>query len=103
MSDSRFHLKVVFEVYGKEFEWDSSLNWSAEPGECDERISGWFSSCYENAYAEFQDFCYRADAENRKKAEELAERAELARLSAKYHEDSADSSASSVVQRMKVA
>jgi hypothetical protein len=54
MGDSRFHLKVTFEVYGKEFTWAPSLNWTAEPGECDNRISSWFADCYENALSEFQ-------------------------------------------------
>lgn len=84
MSDSRFHLKVTFEVYGKEFKWEPSLNWSAAPGECDERIAGWFADCYNTAYAEFQTAQREADAERRKKADEAAERAQLARLRAKY-------------------
>jgi hypothetical protein len=58
MSDSRFHLKVKFEVYGKKFTSDSSLNWNAEPGECDERISSWFANIYEQAYIEFREAQY---------------------------------------------
>lgn len=84
MSDSRFHLKGKFEVYGKRFEMDQSLNWSAEPGQCDERISQWFATCYEEAYSEFQARNYRAEAKQRKKDEEAAEREQLARLRKKY-------------------
>ena len=84
MSDSRFHLKVTFEVYGKEFKWEPSLNWSAEPGECDERIAQWFADCYDTAYAEFQTKQFEADTERRQKEEEAAEREQLARLRKKY-------------------
>lgn len=84
MSDSRFHLKGEFEVYGKKFKLDQSLNWSADPGQCDERISQWFATCYEEAYAKYQAAQYEADAERRKAAEEDAEREQLARLRKKY-------------------
>lgn len=83
MSDSRFHLEVKFEVYGKKFAWKPSLNWSAEPGECDERISRWFAECHETAYSEFaaHQFEHQLASE---KAREEEERATLARLKAKY-------------------
>ena len=55
MADSRFHLKGSFEVYGEVFKLNMSLNWSADRGQCDERVSQWFVSCYEKAYAKFQD------------------------------------------------
>jgi hypothetical protein len=84
MSDSRFHLKVTFEVYGREFKWAPSLNWSAAPGECDERISRWFADSYGTAYAEFQTKQFEADTERRQRAEEAAEREQLARLRKKY-------------------
>ena len=75
---------MTFEVYGREFKWEPSLNWSAEPGECDERISRWFADSYSAAYEEFQDALYKADAERRNKAAEAAEREQLARLRKKY-------------------
>lgn len=84
MSDSRFHLKVTFEVYGKEFKWKPSLNWSSGPDECDERISKWFADRYREAYAEFQEAHYETDLERRKEAGEEAEREQLARLRNKY-------------------
>jgi hypothetical protein len=84
MSDSRFHLKVTFEVYGREFKWEPSLNWSAAPGECDERIARWFADNYAQAYDEFQEHNYRAQADQRKKAEKAAELEQLARLRKKY-------------------
>lgn len=83
--DSRFHLKVDFEIYGKKFGWDCSLNWSAEPGELDPRIAEWFLTRHAEAYVEH---------EAKKIAEYFAERhaeqlkqsdlAELRRLREKY-------------------
>jgi hypothetical protein len=84
MMDSRFHLEVKFSVYGKDFEWSPSLNWFAEPGECDERISAWFAARYEEAYAEFNEASIAAEAERQAAEAERRERVELARLQAKY-------------------
>jgi hypothetical protein len=84
MSDSRFHLEVKFNIYGKEFTREASLNWAAHPGECDERISEWFVHCYNDAYADFQAVVYREEEERRKIAEEVKERQTLARLKEKY-------------------
>lgn len=84
MSDSRFHLKVKFEVYGKTFEWSPSLNWCAEPGACDGRISDWFASRYNEAYSDFQESIVQSNFEREQQELEKRERAELARLQAKY-------------------
>lgn len=84
MSDDRFYLEVKFSIYGKEFKREASLNWAAHPGECDERISEWFVHCYNDAYADFQSQIYFEETERRKIAEEAAEKAQLARLKAKY-------------------
>ena len=90
MGDSRFHLKVDFEIYGEKFDWDASLNCCAHGGEIDDRITNWFLTCYEEAYSKYQDEIYKADATNRKKAEEAQERAELDRLKAKYETPNAE-------------
>jgi adenine C2-methylase RlmN of 23S rRNA A2503 and tRNA A37 len=84
MSSNRFHLKGEFEVYGKKFKLDQSLNWSADSGQCDERISQWFATCYEEAYSEFQAFNYIADTERSKIVEEAKEREQLILLRKKY-------------------
>ena len=84
MSDKRFHLTVTFEVYGKQFNWAPDLNWSAEPCECDARISNWFADCYELAYDEFHTAKYEAEADQRMKDNETSEREQLSRLRAKY-------------------
>jgi hypothetical protein len=87
MSDSRFYLKATFEVYGKVFSCDTSLNWSGADEECDERIASWFVDCYNKAYAEFQWNQSEIKAEMQNKAEELAEREQLAKLLKKYQND----------------
>ena len=52
--DSRFRLKIAyFTIYGQQFEWDCSLNWTAEPGRIDERIENWFLHAHDNAYAKW--------------------------------------------------
>lgn len=84
MSDSRFHLKVKFEIYGQEFEWNPSLNYFDRGDGMDDRIFSWFVDCYNQAYDKYQE----ANDEARRLAEERdrerQERAELDRLKAKY-------------------
>jgi hypothetical protein len=77
MSDSRFRMKVMFEVYGQEFDWAPSLNWSAAPGECDERIASWFVDCYEKARGDFHAALFEAAAERTTAAKETADLAQL--------------------------
>jgi hypothetical protein len=80
MSDSRFHLEVKFEIYGEKFTWSPSLNWSTGECGCDDRITGWFADCHSKAYGKFQD----GQHSRIRKEIEAEERAELARLLAKY-------------------
>lgn len=84
MSDHRFGLKVDFSIYGKNFEWDASLNWNAHDGGCDSRITEWFTTCYEEARAAWDADNAAADELRRRTGVEQRERAELARLKAKY-------------------
>jgi len=83
MSDSRFHLKIDFEIYGKKFDWNASLNYYDRGDGMDERIFNWFVCAYEEAYASYQEEIYSVEERSRKKIED-AERAELARLKDKY-------------------
>ena len=83
--DSRFHLKVEFGIYGAEYKWDCSLNWSAEyPGTIDRRIIEWFLECHDTAYAKWQAENDKHDAWQRKKETESRELEELKRLRDKY-------------------
>lgn len=84
MSDSRFHLKVEFQIYGEKFEWDSSLNWFSTNGECDERIAEWFVSCHDAAKVAYEHENMVANAKRKKKQTELDELTQLAALKLKY-------------------
>lgn len=84
MSDSRFHLKVDFEIYGQKFNWNPSLNYFDRGDGMDDRIFQWFVDCYNEAHDKYQDAIYEADRINREKATERVERAEFERLKAKY-------------------
>jgi len=77
-------ITAKFEIYGEEFEWDCSLNWSASSGEIDQRINDWFLHCYNEAHWKFREEV-REDARKRKSAQlEANERLELQRLKSKY-------------------
>jgi hypothetical protein len=78
--DSRFHLKAKFTIYGKTFEWEPSLNWHADPGECDRRIVEWFVNCHAEASAEDEE----KRIERERAETEERERAQLKRLREKY-------------------
>jgi hypothetical protein len=80
--DSRFELDVKFEIYGEKYEWNCSLNWSAESGRIDERIHDWFLECHDKAYSkwELKNFEYRADKEKELEIQQLK------RLKEKYPE-----------------
>lgn len=85
--DSRFSLKVKFYIYGEEYEWNCSLNWSADsPHEIDHRITEWFLDCHDKAYAKWQAKIYEAQAEQRAAETKARELEELKRLREKYPE-----------------
>lgn len=84
MSDSRFHLKVEFSIYGMDFKWSPSLNWSAYSGEIDERITEWFLECHDKAYAKHEESIRKDYEEQDRRDTEARELAELARLRDKY-------------------
>lgn len=82
--DSRFHLTIKFRIYGEEYDWDCSLNWSGSDDRIDRRIAEWFLRCHDEAYAKW---CAKnADKESERMAAiiEAKEREELERLKAKY-------------------
>ena len=84
--DSRFHLKLKFSIYGKEYPWDCSLNWSAEPGEIDRRITEFFLSAHDEAFEAWSEKNETAQAKREKEETEARERAELKRLRDKYRD-----------------
>ena len=78
--DSRFELEVKFEIYGQKFGHSCSLNWSAEFGEIDRRITDMFLEWHDEAHSAWLS---QNCASKEKRVEEV-ERAELARLLIKY-------------------
>ena len=82
--DSRFSLKAKFCIYGEEYEWECSLNWSAEPDEIDRRIAEWFLECHDKAYAKWQAEIYERQSEQRAAETKARELDELKRLRCKY-------------------
>jgi hypothetical protein len=84
MSDSRFHLKVEFSIYGRDFKWNPSLNWYGGDERIDSRIIDWFESCYAEAYAEYREGIQDDLEREERQRIEAEERAQLAKLKAKY-------------------
>lgn len=85
MADSRATLKVAFSIYGKDFKQEWWINWQDSDGRgMDSRVADWFEDCYTKAYAHYQRDITEYFAKQRAKETEDAERAELARLRAKY-------------------
>lgn len=81
--DSRFHFTGSFRIYGKEFKADMCLNWSADAGEVDERITEWFLNCHNQAVS--ADLEAIADRDEKRLRD--SELSELERLRAKYPEN----------------
>lgn len=84
--DSRFKLKLTFSIYGKEYPWECSLNWSAQPGEIDHRITEFFLSAHDEAFNAWSEDNETAQAKREKEEAEARERAELKRLRDKYRD-----------------
>lgn len=85
--DSRFHIKVHFEIYGKKYDWDASLNWSGYAGEIDSRIRDFFLNCHDEAYAIWLRRLAESQADKESKEARVRELDELRRLKAKYPEE----------------
>jgi hypothetical protein len=84
MSEHRCILKIEFSIYGMKFEWDTSINYCPNAEYVDQRITDWFAECYAKARAEYDAANAAADELRRRTGVEQRERAELARLKAKY-------------------
>jgi hypothetical protein len=84
MGDHRASVKIKFSIYGETYKMDSWINWSVggEVPEIDDRVIEFFRGSYLKARGKMDDEI--AEEEGRKTEE--AERAELARLKAKYEQ-----------------
>ncbi len=84
MSDSRFHLEVKFDVYGKTFNWKPSLNWYDNGDGIDQRIVDWFRESYNDALWDFEEGMRKWQKEETERLAAEKERKEYARLKAKF-------------------
>lgn len=87
MSDHRFYIKVEFSIYGEDYDWEASLNWDNHDGVIDSRIIDWFERYYNEARAKWDEQNAIDDRAKEARRIEQSERAELARLKAKYEPD----------------
>lgn len=92
MSDHRFEVKIEFSIYGQSFDWDASLNWSPNDFTgVDYRLIDWFADCYVKARAGYDHQNMIEDQARDWAKTEALERAQLARLKAKYEGDASAS------------
>lgn len=83
--DSRFHLRASFTIYGEEYVWNTSLNWSSyDSGRIDERITKWFLECHDEARAKWDQKSLAFQEASKAKNIRQEELAELNRLKSKY-------------------
>lgn len=82
MSDSRAQVDISFDIYGKHFETSMNINYfpDEEYGDVDKRVAEWFSDCYAEARFGYDTMAAKRAADE----QEEWDRAELARLLAKY-------------------
>lgn len=84
MGEHRFHLKAEFSIYGQTYRCDMSRNWDEGSSGIDDRILEFIRSSYEDAREKDME-AEIAEQHARELVEtERRERAELARLQAKY-------------------
>ena len=86
MTDFKASVKIEFSIFGVTDKADMWINWWPD-GECqdvDDRVIEFFRKVYRKGYAEYREgvaeYLAKANADDLEKAE----RAELARLQAKY-------------------
>lgn len=83
MGDHRPEIKITFEMHGHKATYDYGWrNWS--PDSHPEEIAEWVREQAQIAIGNWRAKIDEADSEKRKAEKEQAERAELARLKAKY-------------------
>lgn len=84
--DSRARIKIEFEVYGKTFNTDMSINWlaTAASGGIDRRITEWFERNFEDAFLEWNLQNGEKEFERWKREEDERDRSEYERLKKKF-------------------
>jgi hypothetical protein len=85
MGDHRASIKLEMDAHGLHFTKEMWINWSSDGDDgCDRRITEWFGECWSRALAKYDQEVYEAERERRQRETESKERADLARLLAKY-------------------
>ena len=83
--DSRCNLKIEFSIYGEDFKWESSINYTPDDDSgVDSRVADWFKECYRKARYKYEEEMYEAQRAERERKTEAEEREQLARLKEKY-------------------
>jgi hypothetical protein len=84
MGDHRAHIDIKFEMYGKKRDWTASINWFADPGDIDARITEWLVQAHDEMYSEHMEATWRREREEEVRRQEEAEKREYERLKAKF-------------------
>lgn len=84
MGDHRVSFVATFESHGIKRTCDMWINWPAEYDAVDDRVIDFVRGAWNEAFAKYEEERDRYFAEARAKDAEKEERAELARLKAKY-------------------
>ena len=84
MTDFKADIKITFAFMGKKETYDGYINYSDRGDGLDERIAEWFREKYEAGMLRYQARVREAMREQRERATEKSERAELERLKEKY-------------------
>ena len=86
MGDHRATIKVEFDMHGHKAKQEMYINWDYHSG-CDRRVVEWFEEQSAAAMEKWHAEQYKANEQVRAVELERTERAELARLEAKYSRD----------------
>lgn len=84
MGDHRADIKIEFTIHGKCYRMDSYINWFPDENGVDLRVVEFFVRSWEDARERYEAAIAKADELAASASREAAERAELARLKAKY-------------------
>jgi hypothetical protein len=87
MTDHKASIKIEFTIYGETAKMDSWINWSPHDSQCfpiDQRVIDFFDTAYDKARRGYDERLHEAERESLDREKEREERAELARLKAKY-------------------
>lgn len=87
MGDHRATVKVEFTIHGKTYTMDSWINWFDDGSGVDQRVIDFFRASWEDAKTRYDAELEALYAREHARDIEAAERRELARLTAKYKEE----------------